>query len=151
MILEDLIQLKNANVFGVTAPPYNEYPDGNLDTLNMPLAFTWLESFQLFYPSERLDMFMVEVYVNHVGQKTFSKNKQDVRDLMELFALEYAITPPNSSATNGYFRDNPVAYIVPNTVKFDGARNVITAYDQTQLHGFVFRFQIKEYPDQDCS
>ena len=152
-LLEDYIQEKNRSVTGVVfSPDFDVYPSGKIDTINLPASFTWLQDSMVDSQGTiRDNTFLVEVYVQHVAQDIFASIKKKCRTLLELFSIEYTIISPNLSATNGFLRDNPAAYIVPGSVKFSGVRNLITAYDDTEVHGFTFTLDVREHLDRDCS
>jgi len=139
-------------VVGVFSPDVIDYPAGYVDQIKLPAAFTWLQNFDLEYQTDiRNDRYMVEIYVVHVNQGTFSRNKVACLDFQALFQTEYTIEAPNFSATSTLLQLNPASFIVPGSVKFSGIRDLIAAYDETKVHGFTITFDVRIHLDRDCS
>lgn len=147
VLLEDILQSKNDSVVGVSAPLMDDYPDGYVDSVKLPIALTWVMS-TVIDPSATIgkNTVQIDVLVRPLGQGVFKSNKEICRDLRVLFMTEYLIT-----AQNMWIQEiTPVFRIRPGSIEFSGFREIILAPDETPYHGFTFTLEAEEYLDAVC-
>ncbi len=144
--LENVLQAKNADVSGVTAPLIDNYPEGYVDSLKLPLALSWvMDTVHDPAGSIQTSTVTIDVLVEAVGQDRFKKIKEACRALRVLFMVEYLITPSTSVLQN-----DPAIRINPGSVEFGGYRDLVDAPDGTPFHGFSITLEVTEYLGVTC-
>lgn len=147
MVVENALQGKNDDVAGVNAPLMDDYPDGYVDSVKLPVALTWVMS-TIVDTSGTIGRHFVQidVLVRPMAQGVFKSNKEECRDLRNLFVTEYSITAANMWVQT----ITPPLKIKPGSIEFGGFRDVVLAPDETPYHGFIITLEVEAYLDAIC-
>ena len=147
MVVENALQDKNGDVVGVNAPLMDDYPDGYVDSVELPMVLTWIMSTTLDSTGTiGRNIVHMDVLVRPLAQGIFKSSKEECRDLRNLFIAEYSITAANMWVQT----ITPPLKIRPGSVEFGGFRDTILAPDETPYHGFIITLEAEVYLDATC-
>lgn len=129
------MQTKNAAVAGVNAPTFVNYPEGGLESGDLPMALTFLQPSNS--PDEAASIlslsYRVFVFVRSLDEGIWTENKQAVLDMYQLFITEYAIVADDDCWIK---LSAPYVRLTPGSTVFGPPDRMIRSPDGGQFHGF---------------
>lgn len=144
----DLLQAKCGTIdASISAPTEVKYPEGRIDSWNMPLVLTHLVSGRPDVSASLLESrYQIVVYTATVGEESWRQNKKDAHTWWTQFVSEFRIT-----AANNVLQNDPPVRILPGTIQFSGYWEVVRAPDEEPFHGFTIDMLVSEVLDAICS
>jgi hypothetical protein len=144
VLVEDLLQLKNKQISGIThAPNLENYPDGHIDASHLPAVLSWVNTSSPGAERQlRFHDCEVMVFVEVVGQGTFGPNKARCVELRNRLLADYEIRNDDGSA---WLQNDPPVLLIPGSVQAGTVMSLVGAPDGSQYHGFSLTCQVSEH------